>query len=86
MELIHAVQEMYRDTVQAEILRILEPEDELLLQVVHEFEEIRSRMERKISIACFFEQKPCNINAIVGRQGKKASSGHVYWTSHTERS
>ena len=70
-EMIQAAEALYRDTVQGEILRILDPGDELLLDMVHVFEKIRIRSLSKAQIACFYEQKPCNVKAIVGKEEKK---------------
>lgn len=75
-EMIHAAEALYRDTVEGEILRILDPGDELLLEMVDVFEKIRARSSNKVQIACFFEQKPCNVKAIVGKEERKVSSYH----------
>jgi hypothetical protein len=73
-EIIQAAEALYRDTVEGEILRILNPGDELLLEMVHVFEKVRARSLSKAQIACFYEQKPCNVKAIVRKEEKKASS------------
>ena len=76
-EMIHAAQALYGDTVEGEVLRILDPGDEQLLEMVHVFEKIRDRSSAKAQIACFFEQKPCNVKAIVGKEEKKASCSTI---------
>jgi hypothetical protein len=73
-EMIQAAEALYRDTVHEEILRILDPGDELLLEMVHVFEKIRARSLSKAQIACFFEQKPCNVKAILGKEEKRVGS------------
>lgn len=70
-EMIQAAESLYRDEVQGEILRIHDPGDELLLEMVHIFEKIRDKSPKKAQIACFFEQKPCNVKAVLGKEGKK---------------
>jgi len=75
--MIQAAEALYRDTVEGEILRILDPGDELLLEMVHVFEKVRARSLSKAQIACFYEQKPCNVKAIVGKEEKKVSSPGV---------
>jgi hypothetical protein len=77
-ELIQAIDASYQDTIQGEILRILDPNDESLLEIVHLFEKIRATSPNAARIACFFEQKPCNIRAIVGKEGKKACLMNAY--------
>jgi hypothetical protein len=73
-EMIGAAEALYRDTVQGEILRILDPGDEILLDMVHVFEKIRGQSSNKAQITCFYEQKPCNVKGIVGKEEKKVSS------------
>jgi hypothetical protein len=76
-EMIQAAQALYRDIVQGEILRILDPDDEMLLNMVHLFEKVRARSLSKAQIACFYEQKPCNVKAIMGKEEKKVSPPRV---------
>ena len=72
--MIRAVDAPYQDTIQEEILRILDPNDESLLELVHLFEKIQARSPIRAKLVCFFEQKPCNVKAIVGKEEKR----HVY--------
>ncbi|CAG8973536.1 hypothetical protein HYALB_00002862 [Hymenoscyphus albidus] len=71
-ELLKAVDAEYQDTIQGEILRILEPDDESLLEMVHVFEKIQAKSLQRANIICFFEQKPCNVKAILGKEEKKS--------------
>jgi hypothetical protein len=71
-EMIQAVEASYTDMVHGEILRILDPDDESLQEIVHTFEKIQGRTPNKAQVACFFEQIPCNVKAIAGMDGKKA--------------
>jgi hypothetical protein len=70
-ELLEAVNAEYQDTIQGEILRILDPDDESLLEMVHIFEKVQAKSLQRAKITCFFEQKPCNVKAILGKEGKK---------------
>jgi hypothetical protein len=71
MEMIQTAQTLYEDKVQSEVLRITRPGDELLMQIVHEFEEMRNRTKSRAMLTCFFELKPCNVMAVLGQEGKK---------------
>jgi hypothetical protein len=66
--MIQAAEALYRDTVQRENLRILDPGDEMLLEMVHLFEKIPAQSSSNAQIACFYEQKPCNVKAILGKK------------------
>jgi hypothetical protein len=74
--MIQAAEALYRDAVQGEVLRILDPEDEMLLGMVHVFEKIRDKSPSKAQIACFFEQKPCNVKAFLGKEERKVRASH----------
>lgn len=60
-----ALREYEPDQVQEEVLRILEPGNEFLQDLVDKFGETRSQAN-KAPIACFFELKSSNVGAIVG--------------------
>lgn len=87
-EMIQAVAAEYQDTIQGEILRILDPNDESLLEMVHLFEKIQAKSPNRAKLACFFEQKPCNVKAIVGKEEKKGCIFNAQndikadWNSH----
>ncbi|KAF2014520.1 hypothetical protein BU24DRAFT_371229, partial [Aaosphaeria arxii CBS 175.79] len=67
-EMLEAARREYEeDDIQPEILRILEPGNEILQDVVESFGKTR-RLEKKALVACFYELKPCNVGKIVGNQ------------------
>jgi hypothetical protein len=41
--------------------------------MVHVFEKVQAKSLQRAKITCFFEQKLCNIKAILGKEGKKVS-------------
>lgn len=57
--------EYYDDDIQPEILRILEPENEFLQDLVDQFGKTR-RNANKTQVACFYELKSSNVGRIVG--------------------
>lgn len=69
--MIRAAEVLYKNTVQGEVLRILDPDDELLLETVHLFEKVRTLSQNGTRLACFFELRPCNVRAVLGQEGKK---------------
>jgi hypothetical protein len=73
-EMIEAAASLYDDTVQGEVLRILAPDDEQLLKTVHTFEKVRQQTNSTVQLACFFEQRPSNVRAILGQDGKQVCS------------
>lgn len=70
-----ALREYELEQVQEEVLRILEPGNEFLQDLVDKFGETRSQAS-KAHVACFFELKSSNVGAIVGRQART-----VRWTA-----
>ncbi|EON65745.1 hypothetical protein W97_04984 [Coniosporium apollinis CBS 100218] len=70
--MIRAAQELYKDAVQGEVLRILDPDDELLLETVHLFEKVRTSSQNRTLLACFFELRPCNVRAVLGQEREKS--------------
>lgn len=70
-EMIQAAESLYIDIVQGEVLRIHDPDDELLLETVHSFEKVWASLPGNAQIACFFELKPCNVRAVLGQDGRK---------------
>jgi hypothetical protein len=76
-EMIEAARREYEaDEVQGQVLRILEPGDEFLQDLVDTFGETRSQ-PHKAQVACFFELKPSNVGAIVGGQARTVRSSYV---------
>ena len=57
--------EYHDDDIQPEILRILEPENEFLQDLVDQFGKTR-RNANKTQVACFYELKSSNVGRIVG--------------------
>ncbi|KAJ9641089.1 hypothetical protein H2199_005757 [Coniosporium tulheliwenetii] len=72
-EMIRAAEVLYKDTVQGEVLRILDPDDELVLETVHLFEKVRTSSQNGTLLACFFELRPCNVRAVLGQEEKAES-------------
>ena len=64
-----ALKEYEPEQVQGEVLRILEPGNEFLQDLVDKFTETRSEAN-KAQVACFFELKSSNVGAIVGGQAR----------------
>jgi hypothetical protein len=72
-EMLEAARREYEeDQVQTEVLRILEPGDEYLQDLVDNFSKIRSQAN-KAQVACFYEMKPSNVGAIVGGEERTVS-------------
>lgn len=57
--------EYHNDDIQPEVLRILEPENEFLQDLVDQFGKTR-RNANKTQVACFYELKSSNVGRIVG--------------------
>jgi hypothetical protein len=84
--MIEAAQEHYEGMVQSEVLRITRPGDELLMRIVHEFEELRERSESKIEITCFYELMPCSVMSVIGKKGNKVCAAQGKRRSETDMS
>jgi len=69
--MIRAAEVLYKDTVQGEVLHILDPHNVSLLETVHLFEKVRTLSQNATRLACFFELRPCNVKAVLGQEGKK---------------
>ncbi len=68
IELLKAAWREYQpEHVQREVLRVLEPGDEFLQDLVDQFGRIRSELN-KAEVACFYELKPSDVGAVVGGQ------------------
>ena len=67
-----ALSEYEQEEVHPEVLKILDPGNELLQDMVDGFGKTRS-LPNKAHIACFFELQPSNVGAIVGKQQKRVS-------------
>lgn len=83
MEMLEAARrEYHKDEVQLEVLKILEPGNEFLQDVVDQFGKTQ-RQANKVQIACFYELKASNVGKIVGKQNRKVGSG---WTARLTNS
>lgn len=67
IEMLAAAQLEYKDDdIQTDILRILEPGNEFLQELVDQFGKTR-RQANKAEVACFYELKPSDVGRIVGK-------------------
>ena len=74
MEMLEAARREYEeDEVQADVLKILEPGNEFLQDVVDQFGRMR-RQANKAQVACFYELKPSNVGRIVGKVNRTVGS------------
>ena len=65
-EMLEAARREYdKDQVQGEVVKILEPGNEFLHDLVGKFTKIRWK-QNKAQIACFYELKPSNVGTVVG--------------------
>ncbi|KAF2198164.1 hypothetical protein GQ43DRAFT_434507 [Delitschia confertaspora ATCC 74209] len=70
MEMLEAARREYdMNEVQPEVLKILQPGNEFLQEVVDQFLRTR-RQPNETQVACFYELKSSNIGKIVGRQDR----------------
>lgn len=67
-----ARREYHEDEVQPEVLKILEPGNEFLQDVVDQIGKTR-RHANKAQVACFYELKSSNVGRIVGNQDRTVS-------------
>ena len=74
--LVAARSEYHDDDIQPEILRILEPENEFLQDLVDQFGKIR-RNAHKAQVACFYELKSSNVGRIVGGKDRIVRSSTI---------
>jgi hypothetical protein len=58
--------EYSQDEIQPEVLKILEPGNEFLQEMVDQFGRTR-RQAHKAQIACFYELKASNVGRVVGK-------------------
>lgn len=70
VEMLAAARREYEeDEVQPEVLKILEPGNEFLQEVVDQFGKTRGQAN-KAQVACFYELKSSNVGKIVGKQDR----------------
>jgi hypothetical protein len=73
-EMIHAaLREYQEDQVQGDVLKILDPGNEFLVDLVDSF--AKTRRDSNVQVACFYELKPSNVGAIVGGQDRVVCHG-----------
>lgn len=71
VEMLAAAQQEYQDDeIQMDVLKILEPGNEFLQEVVDQFGKTR-RQANKAQVACFYELKSSNVGRIVGGADRK---------------
>jgi hypothetical protein len=72
-EMLEAARMEYEeDQVQADVLRILEPGNEFLQDLVDQFGKTRSQAN-KAQVTCFYELKSSDVGGIVGGQKRVVS-------------
>jgi hypothetical protein len=70
VEMLVAAQSEYsQDEIQPEVLKILEPGNEFLQDVVDQFGKTR-RQAHKMQVACFYALKSSNVGRIVGKSDR----------------
>jgi hypothetical protein len=70
VEMLAAAQREYsQDEIQPEVLKILEPGNEFLQDLVDQFGKTR-KQAHKAQVACFYELKLSNVGRIVGRSNR----------------
>jgi hypothetical protein len=87
VEMLAAAQREYDDDdIQLQVLKILEPGNEFLQDVVDQFGNIRKKTNQ-VRIACFYELKSTNVGKVVGKSDRTV--GHLplsYVCSDTAKS
>jgi hypothetical protein len=75
VEMLAAAQREYQqDEIQPEVLRILEPGNEFLQDVVDQFGKTRG-LANRAHVACFYELKSSNVGKIVGKEDRTVGQG-----------
>jgi len=73
IEILEAARREYdEDEVQLDVLKILEPGNEFLQEIVDQFGRIQRQVNKAV-VACFYELKSTNLGKIVGKQNRKVS-------------
>ena len=74
VEMLEAARrEYHEDEVQLEVLKILEPGNEFLQEVVDQFGKTQ-RQANKAQVTCFYELKSSNVGTIVGKENRMVYS------------
>jgi len=75
MEMLEAARREYEEEeVQPGILKILEPGNEFLQDLVDQFGKTRKEADKAV-VACFYELKSSNVGKIVGKEDRIVSLG-----------
>ena len=70
IEMLEAARrEYHEDEVQTDVLKVLQPGNEFLQEIVDQFSKMR-RQANKADVACFYELKSSNVGKIVGKQDR----------------
>jgi hypothetical protein len=70
MEMLEAARsEYHEDEVQPDVLKILEPGNEFLQELVDQFGKTRN-LANKARVACFYELNSTNVGRIVGKKNR----------------
>ncbi|KAF1961532.1 hypothetical protein CC80DRAFT_402666 [Byssothecium circinans] len=73
MEMLEAARREYeKEEVQLDVLKILEPGNEFLQDLVDQFGKTRKEAD-KAAVACFYELKSSNVGKIVGKEDRIVS-------------
>jgi hypothetical protein len=73
-EMLTAARSQYpEDEVEMMVLKILEPENEFLQELVDQFNKTR-KVANKAEVACFYELKTSDVGKIVGTQSRTVYS------------
>lgn len=78
-----ALREYHPDEVQPESLKVLEPGNETLQEMVDKFGTIWTS-QAKAEVACFFELMPTNVGRIVGREDRTVCIPRVHEREGTD--
>jgi hypothetical protein len=74
VEMLAAARREYQeDDVQTDVLKILEPGNEFLQEVVDQFGKTRM-LANRAEVACFYEPKSSNVGKIVGKENRTVCS------------
>jgi hypothetical protein len=71
-----ALREYEEDQVRGDVLKVLQPGNEFLMDLVDSFGKTR-RDTNKAQVACFYELKSSNVGAIVGGQDRVVCHGQL---------
>ncbi|ORY17573.1 hypothetical protein BCR34DRAFT_621771 [Clohesyomyces aquaticus] len=73
--LLKVNREYHEDEVRPEVLKILQPGNEFLQELVNQFRKTRLEVN-KLAVTCFYELKSSNVGKIVGRKDRTVGVGN----------